>query len=739
MRLKGFCAVAISALCCLLILSITACAGGPTSPEQSATPVAIPAASPTPTAAPTPNPTATPTQTPTPTPTATPTPTTAPTPMPPTSTPVPTQTAAPTVTPTLIPDWFLSSPRFGHQALLLDDGRVLVAGGSAGIANNNVIISLPLNTIEVYDPDVEMWSTIELAEDVASIHSAVKLPDGRALLVGLKANEGAGQLVEGVAYILDPETDVLTPAPMPPVTPWPRNMVVLDDGRVLMVGVDVDALEAGDTPQNLNQAFIFDSGTNTWHEAASPDQHSLFEWFFSLPQGRIIAIGVAVDESGDTQRASIGMYDSHSDTWSAVNSVEPYYVPTNAIPLLDGRLLVLGQMLESAITANGFDRESNLGSVGLIDGRYLYGKKITEVFSDSKVYDPATDTWASINGMEGARNSSTLTLLPDGRVLLAGGMGQTESDDWVYSTTEVFDPVTNSWSVGPSLSERRSHHSATLLPDGNVLFAGGIGIVVTSTNREEVYPSPAVERIDLNLIPDTPPASVPGTETVADPCGITPIPTPEAALAPSGTSLSSMAVLEAAQESMNALDSYHFESNLAVIDEASGFIVCESSSGDFQASDGIRLELWFYYSPFDEVIEVTIVGNTAYVLSPETGQLVQTDDWSGTGNPLELINDNFILNVNDASIEGIETLGSVRVYRVVGKVPLGIWADVFPLYTLFAETEGQQDVVYWVGVEDFLVKRISAEGLFDIEEPGWVKLSFAAEFSDLSEETTTET
>ena len=81
MGFKGFRAVAISVLCCMLILSITACAGGsgddPTSAPESATPVATQEASPvpTPTSTPIPTPTATPTQTPTPTPTATPTPT----------------------------------------------------------------------------------------------------------------------------------------------------------------------------------------------------------------------------------------------------------------------------------------------------------------------------------------------------------------------------------------------------------------------------------------------------------------------------------------------------------------------------------------------------------------------------------------------------------------------------------------------------------------------------------------
>ncbi len=622
---------------------------------------------------------------------------------------------------------------------MLDDGRVLVSGGFTGIANNNVILPFPLNTIEVYDPGVEMWSTFELGEDVASIHSVVNLSDGRALLVGLGANEGAGQQVEGVAFILDPETDVWTPVPMPSVAPWPRNMVVLDDGRVMMVGVDVNALEADDTPQNLNQVFIFDPGTNTWHEAASLDQHSLFQWFFSLPQGRIIAIGVGVDESSDTQRASIWMYDPPSDTWSAISSVEPYYIPTDATPLLDGRLLVLGQMSERAKVGYGMDSEGNLTHVELIDGRHLYGERIAEVFSDSKVYDPGTDTWASINGMEGARGSSTLTLLPDGRVLLAGGDDPTARDYQLYSTTEVFDPKTSSWSVGPSLSERRYYHSATLLPDGNVLFAGGIGIVVTSTNREERYPFNAVETVDSTLIPETLSASIPNAETSADPCELTPISTSDAGLGPAETSLSPVAVLEAAKESMNALDSYQLKLELAVIDEASGSVLCGSYDIDFQAPDRFRLDLWGYYTIIGEfTTKMTMVGNTAYDISPETGKWVQTT-WRDPENPLELIDDNSIVNLRDASIEGIEMLEAGSVYRVVGRIPAKIWADGFPLPTLFSRAEGQLNVVYWVGVDDFLVKRVSAEGVLEIEEPGWVNVSLTADFSDLSEEITIET
>ena len=52
---------------------------------------------------------------------------------------------------------------------MLDDGRVLVSGGFTGIANSNVIVRSPLNTIEIYDPDVDTWSSIGLEEDLGIV------------------------------------------------------------------------------------------------------------------------------------------------------------------------------------------------------------------------------------------------------------------------------------------------------------------------------------------------------------------------------------------------------------------------------------------------------------------------------------------------------------------------------------------------------------------------------------------
>ena len=64
----------------------------------------------------------------------------------------------------------------------------------------------------------------------------------------------------------------------------------------------------------------------------------------------------------------------------------------------------------------------------------------------------------------------TATLLPNGKVLVAGGCGIGSHS---LSSAELYDPATGSWSGTGSLGTARSEHTATLLPNGKVLVAGG--------------------------------------------------------------------------------------------------------------------------------------------------------------------------------------------------------------------------------------------------------------------------
>jgi Putative Ig domain/Kelch motif len=126
------------------------------------------------------------------------------------------------------------------------------------------------------------------------------------------------------------------------------------------------------------------------------------------------------------------------------------------------------------------------------------------------VYDPPTGNWYPTSPLLVQRANHAATLLPNGRVLVAGGHDPSVLDPHLNSA-EVYNPVTLEWTPIAPLHVARSFHTMTLLLNGYVLVAGGASGPLQSVRSAEVYDS----ALTCSAITVYPPSAPPATQGAA--------------------------------------------------------------------------------------------------------------------------------------------------------------------------------------------------------------------------------
>jgi N-acetylneuraminic acid mutarotase len=185
--------------------------------------------------------------------------------------------------------------------------------------------------------------------------------------------------------------------------------------------------------------------------------------------------------------------------WTATGSMATPRDAHTATLLPDGRVLVAGGLVADTglAAAELYDpRTGSWTATGsmiqgrawhtatlLQDGTVLVTGGLSTVsdtpggadieLASAELYDPRTGSWSTAGSMTEARSGPTATRLPDGRVLVAGGWGSTEPFGPKLASSELFDPATRTWTASGSLPEPFGGHTAILLANGMVLIAGG--------------------------------------------------------------------------------------------------------------------------------------------------------------------------------------------------------------------------------------------------------------------------
>jgi len=343
----------------------------------------------------------------------------------------------------------MSVGRSGQTATLLANGTVLVAGGNNG---DCCFSSTSFATSEIYDPATGGWRRTGSMSVARSWHTATLLPSGKVLVAGGTFDDRAS------AEIYDPETGTWSPAANMTEPRSFHTATLLPVGKVLVAG---GTGPRGDANGFLATAELYDPATNTW--TSTGNMTTIFGGFHRaalLFDGRVLlAGGYGIPGA----QASADLYDPNTGTWSAARSMIEARWNFAATRLEDGRVLVAGG-------------EGDQSGVAL---------------ASAELFDPATGTWSLTGSMSRSRVALTATLLRDGRVLAAGGEAGNLDVVRTASRSELYDSRTGRWSDAGSPTQAGSGQTATLLPDGRVLVAGIVG-PDGPTSSAELFIPPAV-------------------------------------------------------------------------------------------------------------------------------------------------------------------------------------------------------------------------------------------------------
>jgi N-acetylneuraminic acid mutarotase len=243
------------------------------------------------------------------------------------------------------------------------------------------------------------------------------------------------------------------------------------------------------------------ANSGTWTFTSSMPDAQAYDAATILPNGQVLVVG--------GYETDAELYSPSTGAWTLTGPMNASRNLATATLLRNGEVLVTGGnsngTLASAELYNPATNSWTLtGSMHtaryqhtatlLQNGDVLVAGGYNETASDpflasAELYHPTTGTWTSAGSMHVARIFHTMTSLPNGQALVAGGYDTTPTAIDIFASAELYDPTTNIWTLTGKMHTPRTGHTAVLLGGGQVLVAAGENYNTSLTSAELFNPS----------------------------------------------------------------------------------------------------------------------------------------------------------------------------------------------------------------------------------------------------------
>lgn len=342
-------------------------------------------------------------------------------------------------------------------AVPLKNGRVLVVGGADGT-------SVARAQAALFDPAAGTWTATAALQTPRRLHTATLLDDGKVLVTGGTGGSSPLSPALASAELYDPVTGAWTPAASMGQARAGHSAVLLDNRKVLVAGGTT--VRSGDSVRALASAELYDPATNTWSATASMADARAGHPAVLLKGGRVLVAGGFAPVSGTAEAALAfcELYDPAAATWTPTGTMTEPRGRHPATLVSDTTVLVTGGSAASdRLTAELYDLATGAWTalpdrpggrilhrtVPFGPGRALVIGGTSDARDDAGyrgvlILDVAARTWSPAGGLATGRWAFAAAVLPDARVLVTGGItgsglaaADTAADD-LTASTEIF-------------------------------------------------------------------------------------------------------------------------------------------------------------------------------------------------------------------------------------------------------------------------------------------------------------